>query len=61
VQTYPCGKDSEENITLHMLSSPNWEFLCLINPRHKILPLRRKTFTSLALLNVLITELEEVL
>lgn len=34
VQTYPCGKDSEENITLHMLSSPNWEFLSLINPRH---------------------------
>lgn len=43
VQTYPCGKDSEENITLHMLSSPSWEFLKLINPRHDSSPSEQGT------------------
>lgn len=28
-------KTQEENINLHMLSWPDWEFLVLINPRHR--------------------------
>lgn len=38
---------TEENIAPHTLSSAKWEFLILINPRHKVLPLQVKNFASL--------------